>query len=237
MNRALLVLLSWLVLTPSLASATPISLVQNSGDAVALSVSLSGTVYSVSAGQFTGTWLSGTPSGYSSTFYSYCVDLLNAVVNPQDVTIRSTNLLTVSGVPNAGGKAAWLFNNYAATVYATGAAADKAALQLAIWEAIYDTSYSAYVSSTSNTFTTGNFQKGGLISTTVMQKASTFLAALYSASNANGYYTSTATWLDTDLGQDQITFLPTPEPATLTLLALGLGGAARAVRRRRRQVA
>src|SRR5437763_596064 len=73
-----------------------------------VSVNLNGTSYTAAAGELDWTWLDGTPTGYNSTFYSYCIDLTHALGDPETVTLRSTDLLTVSGVTDPGGKAAWM---------------------------------------------------------------------------------------------------------------------------------
>lgn len=91
----------------------------------------------------------GTPYGYDSTFYAYCAELTEAVQANQTIEILSTDLLIPtspvgSGNAFSGKKAAWLFNTYAPGI--NGAVNDldsrqnAAALQVAIWEAIYDTS-------------------------------------------------------------------------------------------------
>lgn len=137
------------------------------------------------AGELNWTWTSGMPTGYSPSFYSYCVDLFHSLGNPQDVTVKSTDTLVVSGVADAGGKAAWLFNTYSASVHASGDATNGAALQIAIWEALYDTS--------------ANLSEGHLTVSTiagVATQAMIYLNALYS----DGVHTSSVTWLDAPTG-------------------------------------
>lgn len=192
----------------------------------------------IRAGEMKWTWNPTVPAEfaeYDASFYSYCVDLHNTMVASDNVAIRSTNLLTVSGVPDAGGKAAWLFNTYASVVHAmpTGdytqtlaAAESAAALQVAIWEALLDPSYN---------LTSGTFKLGTPNSASVIAKANTFLQGLYAGGlNSTTYNVSTASWLDTDDVQDQIYLPGVPEPGTLVLLATGLAGAL-VVRRRRQQ--
>src|SRR5262249_28651602 len=158
--------------------------------------------------------------GYDPTFYTYCVDALTYLENSQDVTIKSTDLLTVSGVPDAGKKTAWLFNTYSPQIHASGGDTEAAALQVAIWEALYNTALD---------LGGGKFRMTNNAS--VANKALEYLNGLYSGPTA--YHTGVATWLDTSLGQDLQVNTPVPEPGTLILCGLGLLGLRRAVRQRR----
>jgi hypothetical protein len=166
-------------------------------------------------------WLNGTPSGMSTSFYSYCVDLLNNETDPQTVTIRST---TDPLAPATLTKAAWLFDSFAESIHTSGTGAMAAGLQLAIWEVLYDTNYD---------LTSGSFRVTSA-TTDALNYGATYLQSL---TNAGGSYTSaTATWLDAPAGagQDQITANPVPEPATILLMGVGLAGL---TTRRRRQTA
>lgn len=105
-----------------------------------VSVSYGTTNLNTFAGQinlsFTGP--AGTPAGYATTFNAYCAELENTLQTPMDIALRSTNDLTRNGIsPNTGVKAAWLFNNYGSGVNSN---LKGAALQIAIWEALYDSS-------------------------------------------------------------------------------------------------
>jgi hypothetical protein len=62
---------------------------------------------------------------------------MNELLDPQQVTVDSTNSLTTPAADGAA-KAAWLFNTFAAGIHAGGTGIQAAALQVAIWEAIYD---------------------------------------------------------------------------------------------------
>ena len=187
-----------------------------------------------------GTVTCGTPTGYNTAFYGYCADITDFLGDPQNVvnpTATTDSLTTASAVPNAGKKAAWLFNQYAAGIHALGGAMgseNAAALQIAIWDAMYDTVAN---------LDTGAFQVTGETAN-VKTKALAYLAALYAPGGGN-YNTSVASWLDaastgTYAGQDQITglptptsSLPTPEPGSLLLCGTGFIALARSLRRRR----
>jgi len=184
-----------------------------------------GSPYDVWAGELKWDWVGATPAGLSNPVYTYCVDIVTDLTSPQDVSITSTSNLTSSVAtlaPEAAAKAAWLVNSFADTVRSTAdgwyANVLGAALQVAIWEALYDST---------NDLAGGAFQ---LVTTgTIATQAQAYLTALY----ASDYTGSTAVLLDTRDGQDQITKVPEPG----TLLLLGTGIAAFYTRSRRPAVA
>jgi hypothetical protein len=200
-----------ILLGARLADAAPVQ-IDFTGVGKAQVVTLAG-VRSVTAyaGELDWAWLGGTPAGYSDSFYSYCVDVLNNELDPEWVNIRSTS--DALAAPELT-KAAWLFNQFAVNIHNSGTNAMAAGLQLAIWEVLYDSTYD---------LSSGAFRVASA-STDALNYGASYLQALTNA--GSGYASAKATWLDANAGagQDQIT--QTPEPGTLALLATGFAGLA-----------
>ena len=115
---------------------------------------------------------------------------------------------------------------YASGIHSSGTNIQAAALQLAIWEALYDSNQDLGA---------GAFRSNA--SGAILTQTQTYLSALYSSD----YHAARATWLDVDgnnpnaafRGQDQITH-GVPEPTTLMLMGVACLAL---VRRRRTQQA
>jgi hypothetical protein len=216
---------SLLTLAPSVAEASAIDF-QGLGHGAAVTVAgvRNGTVM---AGELNWQWIGTPPDGFAQTFYSYCLDVANNLFDGQLVTPRSTSGFT-NGAIDGGEKAAWLFEHYAADIRANdtpSADTQAAALQVAIWEAMYDTSADLGEGMFRLT-TTGD----------IRTQAEAYLTALYNA-GANIYRQSVGTVLDVargDRGQDQIV-AKVSEPSTLLLVGMAFLIFARRARRDQRR--
>ena len=176
-----------------------------------------GTVW---AGELRWQWAGVPPQQFAQVFFAYCVDLAKDVKSPQKVSIQTSDGFT-NGVTLGGAKAAWLFNEYAAGIHDARDTVGAAALQVAIWEAMYDTAPD---------LTTGGFDAVGTNSS-ITNRANQYLSSLYSST-----WNAVAIILNADTktggGQDQITQVS--EPSTLLFLGLAFFGIATLTGRFRR---
>lgn len=146
-------------------------------------------------------WLLTSPTGFTQSLITYCVDFFNDALHTQTVTISDdirndlTSTTSIGATPGAGGRAAWLVNTYASEASTDGYKA--AGLQIAIWNTMY---------------AAGAFSISAPVE--AMDWATTYLGTL-GTNSATGVYFNAAT----GAGQDQI---GTPEPASILLMALGL---------------
>jgi hypothetical protein len=227
MSRLILGLLAAVLLVlPVKASADPVYTIDwvNSnrmGYYSQLSASLDGHSETTWAGEINFAFVGAVPDGFASSFYAYCVDFANTLQDPESVTVNSSTGFT-NGVQYGGQKAAWLFDNYSDSIHNSLTAVvgniNAAALQIAIWEAMYDIG---------SDLGAGRFVYSA--AGAIQDQANTYLKALYD--NSTQWDTTspvyTASILDVPLvgdrqyGQDQIT-RGVPEPATLLMMGLGI---------------
>lgn len=201
-------------LLPTRASASELNLLgMGAHSIVTIDGAVKGSFY---AGEIDWMWTAPTPDGFDKYIYTYCVDILTEVENPQQIRISDTTDPAMAtehpSMPTDGAaKAAWLVNSYAAGVNASGNGIAAAALQVAIWEAITDNlldlTAGSFILKTTDTYTSV------ALATDIFNTASGYLGDLSKAD----YHNSVATWLDAKYGQDQIT---TPEPSSLMLLGV-----------------
>ena len=177
------------------------------------------------AGELNWQWIGTAPEGFAQSFYAYCADVAQNLRDPQTVTARTTEGFT-NGAVDGGAKAAWLVNTFATTIHAISNVAEAntkaAALQVAIWEAMYDSTAG---------LTSGNFLlTGSSVNSAIRNQAESYLDMLY---GDRAYNTSVARLLEVrspSLGQDQIVS-SVSEPSTLLLMGVAILTFARRARK------
>ena len=163
-------------------------------------------------------------AGPGDDFAVYCVDLMRPKTEVQDVTVRPLSQLPDNGNPSsvqadAGARVAWLLNQYGTDAWlATDGNNRAAALQLAIWEVLYDPIGSYDIGN-------GTF----ILAYWWMPNYDSLMSYTTDYFRALGTQKSDAIWYDVSLqgvnGQDFAQAASVPEPGS-TMMLLGSGLAA-----------
>lgn len=184
-----------------------------------------------SIGRFT---LSGydTVTGAALSFESYCVDIFETMRTPATYTVTTLTDYLSSYGSNATAKANQLNALIANGNSGVDDARSSAAMQLAVWEILYE-----YTSLTSYDLTKGAFDASGRNLTGAMSDANTYLDKVTDKVwKTDSSYTLSV--LKADGVQDQLVFTRTsavPEPASWAMMLAGFGVLGTAMRRRRRR--
>lgn len=161
-------------------------------------------------------------AGPGDDFAVYCVDLMRPKTAVQDVLVRPLSELPDNGnpssvQPDAGARVAWLLNQYGTDAWlATDGNNRAAALQLAIWEVLYDPLGSYNIGN-------GSF----ILAYWWMPNYAPLMSYTTDYFLALGTQKSEATWYDVSLqgvdGQDFAQAASVPDTGgTMMLLASGL---------------
>jgi hypothetical protein len=203
---------------PAVAGADPVTMTYTGlGSGSWVNIKVGNTVETGWAGEIKWTITSG---GVSRAIATYCGDLFDDAKMVQTGNLETTAALDANpsisygAGPHAGSEAAYLVNTYAGGAAHTSSI-DAAALQIAIWQAMFGTSSFTVLNSTANydaimraigsfTLPSGNFT------------AVTGYIDIQNGPNAIG---SSAN------GQDQI-MIGTPEPAVVVLMVFAMFGLA-----------
>lgn len=147
----------------------------------------------------------------NATFLTVCADLANTISGGQAYSVDPSNTNSAAAGISAAG------NIVSAHFASANSNDDATALQLAVWEAIYD-----YNGSTAPAFAGGNF--GAAASAGILAKAAQYYASVATPGNATYLKANPS-----NSGQSQLTAVP--EPAALA--GLGIAGLMFILRRKK----
>ena len=160
----------------------------------------------------------------NSSILTWCIELTQSITQGSNYNYTTTDLTAAN--PSWAGRLQELIAQNYQTVLSAANSITSAAMQLAIWEVVYESAGSSL------NLSSGNFSAGttGANSLAAKNMAQTWLNNLSSSADTGKYK---IVMLSSGSAQDLVTVLPTPIPAAALLFgsALGLGGL---MQRRRR---
>jgi hypothetical protein len=173
-------------------------------------------------------WLYKTPTDtIGSIVTTYCADLFDDAKLPaQNVSTTTTNALDASiaagtsislnALPNAGAKAAYLVDTFAAGAHGSSDAA--AGLQIAIWQAMFGTGSFTY-SAGLGVITAATNYYGSLTTALLLNPSAVYSSSARYFDVAN----DAAHSMGNAFGQDQIDpIVGSPEPASVLMVVFGM---------------
>lgn len=186
------------------------------GSGVSYSLNFGDNWHDTTAGMFNWTRTGGTYSGAQDNFLSFCTELGENVSNGNNYCYEVIPLeIAPNSDPMGGARADLireLFGRYYTPAFGAPLSRDEAtAMQLAIWEIVFETRSTLDLSRGRARFTTGNDD--------AFKLAESYLKSL----NGHGPMNNTIVVMSAEGVQDQII----PTPGTLALAGMGLVAAGR----------
>lgn len=205
--------------------------------------------------------LNDTTTSKSGNLLTFCTDVGINWNGNNNVQYTATAFGSANGVypawsavPQSVQNAAWIYEKYFVSQNPSSINPETAAaVQLAIWKVLYDTSSAVNANGamdgSGSSFASGNFQANSFAGST-LGDASAMINAMEAARSSDTFTTYTETWLDPNNANSQgllynpslgnSEFSAVPEPATVfagVLLLLPLGASAYRIVRNRKSLA